>query len=396
MPKVFLATSVHSWDDIRVLRKEGVSLAKRYRVELHAPAPFDYREYQGVHIHGLPQWERFFDRRAIRRELRRRIRFSDAEVFHFHDPELIPLGLIVKLVYKKKVIYDIHEDYPAYFRHKAWIPRPLRSLVAAAFRQLERIACRFFDHLIATSPAIEKNYARFPTTVVLNYPRLETNGMFPEKAKDSVAFIYAGSMEEIRGIRELGQAFLRITDQTPQPVHLHIAGQVRGSRQFQQDVQAIFQHPSVQYHGALPFEAAVALMRSCHVGIIPFLPLACNVNIVPHKLFDYMAAGLTILASDYNGWPQNLPEWGIGMLFDPTRQESIDRQLIAAATAGERLEQMGRRAYRLVRECFTWVSQEERLLRAYRLLIPESEWSATDHSYTREGRRNELVKNQVE
>ncbi|MBA7714107.1 hypothetical protein ES703_123123 [subsurface metagenome] len=372
MPKVFLATSVHPWDDIRVLRKEGVSLAQRYQVELHAPAPFDYREYEGVRIHGLPQWERVSDRRAIRRELRRRVRLSDAEIFHFHDPELIPLGLLVKLVYKKRVIYDIHEDYPAYFRHKGWIPWPLRGLVAAAFRYIERLACRFFDHLITTSPAIDGNFARFPTTMVSNYPRLEADGAFPEKAKGPLAFVYAGSMEEIRGIRELGQAFLRIVAQTATPVRLHIAGQLRGSEQFQQEVQAIFQHPSVQYHGVLPFEAAMALMRSCHVGVIPFLPLTCNVNIVPHKLFDYMAAGLVILASDFNGWPRNLLEWDIGLLFDPTKQESIDRQLIAAATAGERLERMGKRAFRLVRERFTWASQEEQLFQAFDAVVSAS------------------------
>ena len=113
----------------------------------------------------------------------------------------------------------------------------------------------------------------------------------------------------------------------------------------------------------------MALMRSCHVGVIPFLPLTCNVNIVPHKLFDYMAAGLAILASDFNGWPRNLSEWGIGLLYDPTKDKSLDRQLLAAATAPERLKQMGKRAFQLVRERFTWASQEEQLFQAFDAVV---------------------------
>jgi glycosyltransferase involved in cell wall biosynthesis len=368
MVRVFIGTSAHSWDDIRILRKEAISLAKRYQVELHAPAPFEYREYEGIKIYGLPQWEKVSDRGRIRKELRRRLKASDAKIFHFHDPELIPLGLVAKVVYRKRVIYDIHEDYPSYILHKVWIIRPMRRLVAACFRYLERLACRFFDHLITTSTAIDHRFAYYLSTIVTNYPRLSLNGKYPEKPEGTVAFIYAGSMEDVRGIRELGHSFIRAGSRSSVEMKLNIAGPLRGSGEFQRDMKTIFRHPSIEYHGVLEFEKAMELMNSCHIGLIPFLPFPCNQNIVPHKLFDYMAAGLTILASDYPGWPAELMNGEIGELFDPLNQETTVECLLALAVDPGRINQMGRRAFDLVRKQFSWDSQEERLFGAYESL----------------------------
>ena len=340
-------------------------MAKKYQVEIHAPAPFEYREYNSIKVYGLPQWEKVSDRRKARRELRRRLKLSDARIFHFHDPELIPLGLKAKLFYRKKVIYDIHEDYPSYIHHKAWIPKPFRRIVAFTFRHLEQLACRIFDYLITTSTAIDHRFRGYPSTIVTNYPRLPSNGKYPEKPTGSVVFVFAGSMEDIRGIRELGHAFIKAGDRSSIEMKLNIAGHLGGSVEFKNDMETIFDHPLIEYHGLLGYEEAMELMKSCHIGVIPFLPVVSNQNIVPHKLFDYMAAGLTILASDYPGWPAELEKGEIGMLFDPLNQDAAIEYLLALAAEPERIERMGRRAYDLVHERFSWDSQEDRLLGVY-------------------------------
>lgn len=365
MMRVFIGTSAHPWDDIRIFRKEAISLAKKYPIELHAPAPFEYREYKGIKIYGLPRWDKVSDRRSIRRELRKRLKTSNAEVFHFHDPELIPLALVAKLLYHKKVIYDIHEDYPSYIHHKPWIPQSLRGIVAFAFRSLEWLACRFFNHLITTSPAIDTRFANCHSTIVTNYPRLQLNGQLPKKPTSPVALVYAGSMEDIRGIRELGHAFIEASERSSIKMMLNIAGPVRGTAKFQNDMETIFSHPRIAYHGVLEFEDAMELMNSCHIGVIPFLPVVSNQNIVPHKLFDYMAAGLTILASNYPGWPTELVSGEIGILFDPLNQETAVECLLTLTTEPEHVEMMGRRAFELVHEQFSWKSQEEMLLSVY-------------------------------
>ena len=111
--RIFIGSSVHRWNDNRILYKEAVSLSTKYRVELHAPAEFGKKQLKGIDIYGLPIWEKEKDRRKIRNELWSRLSRSDAAIFHFHDPELIWIGIKAKLILKKIVIYDIHENVSA-------------------------------------------------------------------------------------------------------------------------------------------------------------------------------------------------------------------------------------------------------------------------------------------
>ena len=141
--KVFIFTSVHPWYDTRIFRKEACSLATRYDVEFHAPASFKFKEAGGVRIVGLPEWKSVRDRKIIRKILKRRLRVSDADIFHFHDPELIPLGLWIKFLKRKPVIYDIHEDYHSYIKSKEWIPKLLRLPIASSFYFFEKVTTVF-------------------------------------------------------------------------------------------------------------------------------------------------------------------------------------------------------------------------------------------------------------
>jgi len=59
-----IITSVHRWDDTRIFHKQATSLAKKFDVELHAPADFIEKEQNGVMIYGLPKWKKEKDQSA--------------------------------------------------------------------------------------------------------------------------------------------------------------------------------------------------------------------------------------------------------------------------------------------------------------------------------------------
>jgi glycosyltransferase involved in cell wall biosynthesis len=98
--KVMFMSSVHRWDDPRILYKEAQELKKFYLVEVHATAPFKYKEVDGIDVYGLPIYHRRVFRCFNWLRLTVRALRSGAVVFHFHDPELIPLGIFFKTCYK--------------------------------------------------------------------------------------------------------------------------------------------------------------------------------------------------------------------------------------------------------------------------------------------------------
>lgn len=117
MANILVAGSMHSWEVIPIIRKERVSPARQCQLGLCQSAPSDEQIFKGVKVIGMPQWQLVPVHRPACRELHRKIRHTDTAMFHFHDPELNPLELQVKLIYRENWILNIHEDYPKYFPH---------------------------------------------------------------------------------------------------------------------------------------------------------------------------------------------------------------------------------------------------------------------------------------
>ncbi|MFN4190866.1 MAG: glycosyltransferase, partial [Pseudothermotoga sp.] len=170
--KIVHFTTVHPAFDIRIFHKEAKTLAQAgYNVTLIAQHEKE-EIVNGVRIIPLPRsknrlsrfliltWCAFFT--AIRQR---------AQIYHFHDPELIPVGIALRLA-GKKVIYDVHEDLPRQILSKPWIPRSLRSFVAKMAQMLEKIAAKSLNGIVAVTPNIANHFPEKKTVIVQNFPLL--------------------------------------------------------------------------------------------------------------------------------------------------------------------------------------------------------------------------------
>lgn len=170
--KVVHLTSVHPVFDTRIFHKEAATLAAAgYEVVLIAVAERD-TVASGVRVRALPAARS--RRHRMTRTLLAMFKAALAEraaLYHFHDPELIPVGLLLKLR-GRRVIYDVHDDVPGQVLSKDWIPSWLRPPLARLVSLLERLASRAFDGVLVANP---EHAGRFPATTgtVRNLPRLE-------------------------------------------------------------------------------------------------------------------------------------------------------------------------------------------------------------------------------
>ena len=226
--KICHITSVHIPFDTRIFYKECKSLAEA-GYEVHLVAKHDRDEViDGIHLHAVP-----FRKSKIKRilfttlDVYKKALIINPEVYHFHDPELIPIGLLLKLK-GKKVICDIHEDYPAYILYKDTIPRILRKPIAWITGVIEKYSAGFFDAVIVVTP---KLYYRFKTLnektfEICVFPLLDElssgkNENSWESRSDSVT--YVGSITLDRGIKEMVQAVGLV--QRKKPVSLVLGGE---------------------------------------------------------------------------------------------------------------------------------------------------------------------------
>lgn len=206
--KVCVLTSAHPASDVRIFHKECKSLARAgYDVTLVAQAGEDGSR-DGIALKALPVWKSRHDR-FLRGSLAvyKRALEVNADVYHFHDPELIPVALLLRLR-GRKVVYDIHEDMPRTMSYKPYIPRPLTGFISQAAEFIEDRASSRFSALVTASPQIGQRFSKRNENlaVVNNYPRMEemaSAARFPHKEREHCLLYVGMRITRARGAVEL-------------------------------------------------------------------------------------------------------------------------------------------------------------------------------------------------
>src|SRR5262249_43635675 len=224
-PKVVHLTSVHSPLDPRIFHKECKSLARAgFAVTVVGPHTKDLVA-ENVQVKAVPQAESRVGRmtRTVWRVYREALR-QQADVYHFHDPELIFVGLLLRAA-GKTVLYDIHEDVPKDVMSKEYLPQWTRRWISFAAEKLETSCSGYFSALVIVTPAIAHRFSQINKciAVVRNYPYhreiVAPEGGVPWNARrQSVAYI--GNISGQRGIRQMVDAMELLPDDLPAMLEL--------------------------------------------------------------------------------------------------------------------------------------------------------------------------------
>jgi len=365
--KVCILTSVHMPFDGRVFHREARSLAKAgYDVTLIAR--HDKEEVvSGVRVLPLPGAKNRLQRvtRVMRRLYRLAVR-ENADVYHFHDPELMVVGLLLKLR-GKKVIWDAHEHYPNSILDKYYLSKPLRRLISRSFDLFERGVVRFFDYVIYTTPLVGARYAamRVRAGRVENYPIIELSEALPRQPQEKI--IYLGGMSKIRGLLEVVEAFAEVMKKHPRwklclvgsfsPASFE--GEVR-DRVKQSGVEA-----NVEFIPWVPYDEKEKLSSQASMGVITYLPYSNNTSCLPNKLFDYMLVSLPVIASNFPLYREVVEGSHCGLIVDPSKPLEIARAMEYLIEHTDEARRMGENGRRAVLEKCNWERESETLLGIY-------------------------------
>lgn len=366
-----MLTTVHVPFDGRIFHKEAKSLARAgYDVVLIAR--HDKAEtVDGVRIVPLSEPRNRFQRMtSVTWRLYRLAVKEDADVYHFHDPELMIVGLLLK-ARGKKVIWDVHEHYPNSIMDKSWISKRLRRCVSKSFDLFERAVVRFFDLVIYTTPLVGARYEKLKVACarIENYPIVELSGTFERNPQKQI--IYLGVMARIRGLIEVVEAFAQVAAKHPD-WQLVLVGASRPAS-FEDELRALARdrriEDKIRFIPWVPYEEKEKLTSAASIGIITYLPYSNNTSCLPNKLFDYMLVGVPVVASNFPLYREVVEPGGCGLIVDPSRPEEIAQAMTYLIEHPDEARAMGERGLRAVRECYNWESQSSRLCRMYEILL---------------------------
>ena len=363
MTRVCHLSSVHYRYDTRILHKECASLLKtKIEVTLVVSDSLPDEVYNGIKIISVGSVSSKLKRftKTAKRVYRKALEL-DADVYHFHDPELIPFGLKLKAL-GKKVIYDIHEDLPRAIQGKEYIPFLLRKPLSTLLELYENRSARKFDCLITATPHIEKRFKPInPNTIAINnYPllsELDTEIISWEKRENEVCYI--GSITKIRGLERVMRAIGILKG-----VQFNLAGSF-APKSFRNELEQTGGWDYTKFFGRVGRDEVKSILRRSKVGLVTFLPYGNHTHSQPNKLFEYMAQGIPIVGSNFEMWKAIIEEYQCGICIDPYSPNEIASAIEQILENSADSEKMGINGRNAVLSHFNWNTEEGKLFTVY-------------------------------
>lgn len=362
--KVIHLTSVHRCDDPRIYERQCRTLARAgYEVILIAP-DCDDKVKEGVFLRGVPKANGRLRRMlgTVYQVYRSGVR-EHGELYHLHDPELLGPAILLR-IQGKKIIFDFHESLAAQVTTKPWVMSKLRLAAAAFATFVEKLAIMVSNRVIAATPVIARSLPGKKTSVVMNYPILKefnlTNSLPYSERPPWIG--YVGALTEIRGVKEMVAAM----DVLPSELKakLFLVGTFKPSR-LKNEVTQIPGWNYVDYPGYQSRQSVANILGQCRVGLVMLHPTSSYIESYPIKLYEYMAAGLPVIASDFPFWRKIIESVGCGLLADPLNPRSVADQIQWILTHPKEAEEMGKRGLAAVQDRFNWNLEIPNLLRVY-------------------------------
>ncbi|MGK2741206.1 glycosyltransferase [Tepidicaulis sp. LMO-SS28] len=287
-----------------------------------------------------------------------------ADIYQFHDPELLPLGVVLSLC-GYRIIYDVHENVPEDILTKNYLPWWIRRWASVLFDYFEKWSAKKLSGVVVATEDISARFSGCElVATVFNYPRIEEErGGGSQLGRKNV--VYGGVISEQRGIYSMLEATL--SKKWPEGQYLELAGSVSDVL-----LSQLRKHRgwcNVKYHGALSQKEYFSLLASSRVGLCVFLPGPNHDESRPNKIFEYMAFGLPVVVSDFPLWKTIIRDSKAGICIAPTDPTSIASAVSQLIDDPYLCENMGNAGRAMVQRNYDWRSQEAKLLELYEKIV---------------------------
>lgn len=361
--KVCHMTSAHNPEDVRIFHKECVSLAKN-GYDVYLVARGDSYEKKGVHVVGvgtIPDSRLQRMTQGARRVYEAALAL-DCDIYHFHDPELLPYGVMLKKK-GKKVIFDSHECYSLQIANKPYLGK-LAPLVAKLYTRYENHVLAAIDAVIF--PCLMDGVNPFEgrcgkIALVGNQPLLEEIYSEEERSfEGEQSACYVGGLRYDRGITQDALACNKVG------IKLLLAGEV-SSEEYKQELIGLDEKNLIQFLGILNRAEVAALLKKATIGLVTELNIGQNnkIDILPTKTYEYMGSGLPVITAKSDYVDRMLEQYGFGISVDPENVDQIAQAIRYLLDHPEEARRMGENGRRAVKENFNWDVEEQKLLRLY-------------------------------
>lgn len=375
--KICILTTVHQPFDTRVFQKEAVTLAKEHEVTLIAP----YDEIIQIQKHNVTirtvqkTTNKLLHPITLIRTLIQGFK-TECDVLHCHEPGSLLVCLILKLLQGKKVVYDAHEYYPSLIANNSFFPPFLSPFINSVMDFSELTLVRFVDAIIVVREDLKERFQSItntPVEVIFVYPDLDIF-ISPKKYEDHIpsqnnkTIVYEGFVNiQGRGLDKCLYSIKHLSHSYPD-IELKIVGRIpeddlKWAEAYVRDNLSASNFVVIPW---VRYDEVPEILAQSTIGIILFQPTHYN-NLmgIPNKLFDYMAAGIPVIASNLPNISRIVKDANCGILVNPDAEKEIAQAIDYLLTNTEEAKRFGLNGRYAVETKYNWINMEFKLISIY-------------------------------
>lgn len=364
MKKVCHLTSVHVRYDTRIFVKECSSLAALgYEVTLLVADGKGDELKNRINIVDIGKPSSRLKRLlSYHKKLLNKALSVKADIYHFHDPELLRIGTSL-MRNGAKVIYDSHEDVPRQILDKAYIPNFLRKPLSRLIESYENKVITQISGVVTVTPTLESRFLTSNKNVVqvCNFPKIAEFKVSNEQntiEKDNVV-CYVGAISKVRGILSMVEAM-----SFTKGVKLLLGGKFENV-ELKNQAKRIKGWQNVRDLGFLSRNEVKETLQKSVAGLVVLEPTKSYVDSIPVKMFEYMMAGIPVIASDFPYWRELVGSLDCAIFVNPLKPKEISGAISQLIQDKELATAMGQRGKTAVLQKFNWGNEEEKLIHFY-------------------------------
>lgn len=366
--KVCHLTSAHNSTDGRIFQRECVSVAANDDFDVYLVAPGDSYSKKNVKVVGIgkkpsSRMERMtkFPKLVYEKAVE-----IDADIYHFHDPELLSIGKKLKKQ-GKRVVFDSHESTVDQIKIKPYLPKFARGIIAGIYDIREKNICMKLDAVIFPCLVDGKNpfENKARKTVFLNNLPFLSEFQAETTCEKKFDVCVIGSLTETRGITNLLKACKKAN------AKIALGGDFETEEYMEQlKQQGLLDPEIVSYFGYCDRPTVSKLYSESKLCVSNILPVGQYPRIwnLPTKVYECMAMKMPIIISNFD-YPVKLnEEYNFAMCIDPEKVDDISDAISELLSNHEKYAMLGENGRKAVENEFNWEKESMKLLELYRSL----------------------------